>query len=166
MSRAGAWLAKAFATCGFLGYLPLLLNSTQTSLSGAGFIGTVVGVLTLRLLPVSGGAVLLVLFGAFCFSVGISDYAEQLLRRIDDPRIIIDEWVGYWVAMAFLPQTWTTMLAAFILFRIFDVWKPLGIRRLSQWPGGWGIVIDDIAAGLAANILVHAGHGLFSALFL
>jgi phosphatidylglycerophosphatase A len=149
------WLAKAFATCGFLGYLPLLLNSTQSSLSGAGFIGTLVGVFTVRWLPLTGAGGVIVLTGAFLFSVAVSDYAEQFLRRKDDPRIIIDEWVGYWIAMAYLPQTWKYLLAAFVLFRILDVWKPLGIRKLSHWPGGWGVVMDDIAAGLIANVILQ-----------
>jgi phosphatidylglycerophosphatase A len=156
MSKSGPWLAKGFATCGFLGYLPLLLNSTQTSLSGAGFIGTLVGVFTLRLLPVSGSGCLIVLAGAFGLSVAVSDYAEEILRRKDDPRIIIDEWLGLWVSMAFLPQTWKYIVPAFVLFRILDVCKPFGIRRLSLLPGGWGVVLDDVAAGLVVNIAAHA----------
>ena len=155
MRSCGVWLAKAFATCGFLGYLPRLIRSTASLSTGAGFIGTLVGVATLGALPSEGVPALVVLAGAFCFSVGVTDYAEQFLRRKDDPRIILDEWVGYWFAMAFLPRSWPFLFAAFVLFRILDVWKPLGIRHLSHAPGGWGVVIDDVAAGLGVNLILQ-----------
>ena len=53
------------------------------------------------------------------------------------------------------------MLAAFILFRILDVWKPIGIRSPSHLPGGWGVVVDDIAAGFAANLILQVGVSAF-----
>jgi len=155
MNILGVWLAKAFATCGFIGYLPRFFRTTESMRTGAGFLGTLVGVATIRWLPLNGFACIAVLLGAVLFSVGVSDYAEQFLRRKDDPRIIIDEWVGYWLAMGFLPHDWRMLLAAFILFRILDVWKPLGIRRLSHLPGGWGVVLDDAAAGVVANVILQ-----------
>ena len=53
------------------------------------------------------------------------------------------------------PVDWWSMLAAFLLFRIFDVWKPLGIRRLEAIPNGWGIMLDDLAAGLLAAAVIN-----------
>lgn len=156
MSRRIAWLTKALASCGFLSYIPSKLHVPGKPTTGAGFIGTLAGALALPLLPTTGWACAIVLLGAFFISVVVSDLAETCMRRKDDPRIIIDEWVGFWTAMAWLPRTWSVGVAAFALFRVFDVWKPLGIRRLSHFPGGWGVVVDDIAAGVFTNVLLHA----------
>lgn len=69
----------------------------------------------------------------------------------DPPCIVIDEFVGMWVAALALPLQAYDLAAAFLLFRLFDVVKPAPLPRLERWPGGWGIVGDDIAAGLLAR---------------
>jgi phosphatidylglycerophosphatase A len=86
--------------------------------------------------------------------------AEETRRSIgrEDPQIVvIDEVLGQWLTMAALPG-WTVpgMLAALILFRAFDIIKPWPVRRFEDLPGGWGIVADDLMAGLygATAILV------------
>jgi phosphatidylglycerophosphatase A len=155
MNRWTVRAVHAAASCGFLSYVPSKLNPSKSYSTGSGFIGTCVGLLTIRALPLGGSACWAVLFGALFFSVGVSDYAEESMRHLDDPRIIIDEWVGYWVSVAFLPRTWGYLIAAFVLFRIFDVWKPAGIRSLSRLHGGWGVVLDDIAAGVVTNVLLQ-----------
>lgn len=155
MNPRTAWLAKALASCGFLSYIPSAFHKAERSTTGAGFIGTLVGVLMLPLLPAGGWPCVVVLLGAFFISVSVSDVAETCMRRKDDPRIIIDEWAGVWTALAGLPRTWGVVIAGFILFRLFDVWKPLGIRKLSHLPGGFGVVVDDIAAGVCVNILIR-----------
>jgi len=70
---------------------------------------------------------------------------------VEDPQfVVIDEVSGQWVALLFSPADWRHGLTAFILFRLFDMTKPFPIRRLERLPEGWGIVIDDVAAGLYA----------------
>lgn len=70
-----------------------------------------------------------------------------------DPSIVvIDEIVGMWIALLFLPASLTVSLAAFIAFRFFDVVKPEPARYLERLPGGWGIMLDDVAAGIYANL--------------
>jgi len=56
-----------------------------------------------------------------------------------------------------VPQRWIIFLAGFALFRLFDIWKPLGIRKLQYLPAGWGIVVDDVAAALASCVVLHLG---------
>ena len=102
--------------------------------------------------PWRGG---LTLTGCILVSVAVSDRAEALLGQKDDQRIVIDEWAGYLTSVAFLPRTPYALIAAFVLFRIFDVWKPLGIRSLGRLTGGWGVVLDDLAAGLLANAVLR-----------
>jgi phosphatidylglycerophosphatase A len=70
---------------------------------------------------------------------------------VEDPQIVvIDEVAGQWIALLFSPADWRHGLTAFVLFRLFDMTKPFPIRRLERLPGGWGIVFDDVAAGLYA----------------
>jgi phosphatidylglycerophosphatase A len=73
-----------------------------------------------------------------------------------DPQfVVIDEVAGQLVALIAIPLAWKTFLAGFILFRIFDMWKPFPIRRLERLPEGTGIVVDDLGAGLYALIVMH-----------
>ena len=88
-------------------------------------------------------------------AVVISDCAEALLDRRDDPRIVIDEFLGYWIAVSFLPRTLPVIVLAFVLFRLLDVVKPVGVRWMGELPGGWGVVMDDVFAGLLANLALR-----------
>lgn len=73
----------------------------------------------------------------------------------DPGQIVVDEIAGYFVALAFLPAGWTTLAAAFVLFRLFDIGKPPPCRRLEALPGGLGIVADDVMAGVYANLVIR-----------
>jgi len=98
------------------------------------------------------------------FFVGVAVSAR--VKSEDDPdpsRVVIDEVAGQLAAvMIAAPVNWWTMFAAFMLFRIFDVVKPFGIRRLENIPNGWGIMLDDLAAGLLAAAVVNAGIAIYS----
>ncbi len=73
-----------------------------------------------------------------------------------DPSItVIDEVVGYWITLVFVPFHLYTFIAAFILFRIFDISKPLFIRKLEELPYGFGVMADDLLAGIYANICLQ-----------
>lgn len=79
---------------------------------------------------------------------------------IEDPQfVVVDEVVGQWLALAGARVlNWKSWLAAFVLFRLFDIWKPFPVRQLESLPGGWGIVADDLMAGFyAALVLFIAG---------
>ena len=91
------------------------------------------------------------------FFIGVAVSAR--VKSDDDPdpsKVVIDEVAGQLAALMVLaPVEWWSVLAAFLLFRIFDVWKPLGIRRLEEIGGGWGIMLDDLAAGVLAAIVIN-----------
>ena len=73
-----------------------------------------------------------------------------------DPQIIvIDEVVGLWITLLFVPFHWKYIIVALILFRFFDISKVLGIRRFESLPNGFGVMMDDVVAGVYANILLQ-----------
>ena len=85
---------------------------------------------------------------------------------LKDPQfVVIDEVAGQLIALSFVPVSWQSLLAGFILFRAFDMLKPPPLRSFERLPEGMGIVIDDVGAGLYAlavmQILLHVslGHG-------
>ena len=99
-------------------------------------------------------AACLVLFIAM--AVGIAAKAEKLLKQKDPGCVVIDEIAGMAVALVGLPFNLTTALIGFIIFRILDISKPFPIRALDKRvSGGLGIVIDDVAAGIIANLLLR-----------
>ncbi|MGZ3752432.1 MAG: phosphatidylglycerophosphatase A family protein [Mucilaginibacter sp.] len=73
----------------------------------------------------------------------------------DPARVVIDEVAGMCISLLFIPVTLKYVIAALILFRFFDIAKPLLIRKMERFPGGWGIMLDDILAGIYANILLQ-----------
>ncbi len=85
--------------------------------------------------------------------------AATLVARasgLKDPQfVVIDEVAGQLVTLIAVPLAWKTFLAGFILFRVFDMWKPFPIRRLERLPEGTGIVVDDLGAGLYALAVMH-----------
>lgn len=96
----------------------------------------------------------IVLALGFLLGVYVSGKAEVLWGH-DAGRIVIDEVVGMWVAMAFLPKAFWLLVIGFFLFRGLDIWKPFPVRRSQRLPGGWGVMTDDLLAGCYANILLH-----------
>jgi phosphatidylglycerophosphatase A len=84
----------------------------------------------------------------------VSGQAEPLFGH-DSNRIVIDEFAGAFVALIGLPTHWQVMVPVFVLFRIIDVVKPWPCRRLEALPGGWGVTMDDVMAGVYTNIAVR-----------
>ncbi len=106
----------------------------------------------------------------FCYlAVAFTGEAARHLGKKDPGEVILDEFVVMPLAFlgwhsgatAALPD-WVVVLAGFALFRLFDILKPFGISRLQDYPGGWGIVIDDVAAALAACGTLHLGAWLWT----
>ncbi|MBM7624812.1 phosphatidylglycerophosphatase A [Sporohalobacter salinus] len=94
-----------------------------------------------------------------CGGTLISQWAEELYGVKDASQIVIDEWAGFFIAVFGLGVD--KFLLAFILFRIFDIFKPPPIRNLQKFHGGIGIMLDDILAGLMANILLRVALNFF-----
>jgi len=110
----------------------------------------------LLLTPLGPAIYLVVLLGLFLAGVWITGTCERELATKDHPGIVFDEVVGQLVALFLVPVDWRLVLAGFILFRLFDIWKPGPIGWLNDnVHGGWGIMLDDLAAGLAAALCLH-----------
>jgi hypothetical protein len=73
----------------------------------------------------------------------------------DPSMVVIDEMVGIWVTLLLLPKSPLIILSAFIAFRALDILKPEPARALERLPNGWGIMLDDVVAGLYANVIVQ-----------
>lgn len=137
---------KFIATLGPVGYFPV----------APGTAGTAVALLFYILMK-PGTSMLLVLF-PLLFWAGIiaSTAAEKSLGKKDASCIVIDEFAGYLVSVLLLPYSIVNALIAFLLFRVFDIFKPFPIRSLDQKiPGGLGVMADDVLAGLYANLLLR-----------
>ncbi|MDX2128698.1 MAG: phosphatidylglycerophosphatase A [Chloroherpetonaceae bacterium] len=97
---------------------------------------------------------LLILVGVF-FPIGIWSSGELEDLYGHDPRqATIDELVGQWIAFLFLPFSWSTLILGFVFFRLYDITKPEPINRIQKLPKGFGIMMDDVLAGIYANISV------------
>ncbi|MDP6686043.1 MAG: phosphatidylglycerophosphatase A [Candidatus Omnitrophota bacterium] len=92
-----------------------------------------------------------------CFFLGIltSQRAEKVLGRKDSGEIIIDEFTGMLLSLYLLPPTIGYVVAAFVLFRFFDIVKPKPINKLEKLPGSWGVMLDDLMAGVYANLILR-----------
>jgi len=96
------------------------------------------------------------LVGFFFLSVWISENAEIFFGKKDDQRIVIDEMMGFLIAMLWIPKTTRFVIIGFFLFRFFDILKPFPIRHLEKkFKGGFGVVLDDVMAGIYGNIILQ-----------
>lgn len=80
----------------------------------------------------------------------------ELVWGKDHQRVVIDEVAGMAIALLCIPLKWQYYLIALLLFRFFDIAKPFYIRRLEALPGGWGVMADDVLAGIYANLVLQA----------
>ena len=124
-----------------------------------GTFGTLVAVpLYLLLAQLPPWAYAAAVLAAFAFGVWLCASVSRDLRVHDPGGIVWDEFVGYWITMILVPLTWYWMLAGFVLFRLFDIWKPFPISYLDKKvEGGFGIMLDDAVAGLYAAICLQIG---------
>ena len=142
-------LAIWLATGGGLGYFPKG-PGTAGSLGAA-----VAGWLLVGLTGWPPAALAAVALALFLPAVWASDRAGRYWQEKDPQRVVVDEVVGQWVTLAAAPGVyWKYWLAGFLLFRLFDIWKPFPVRRAERFPGGWGIVADDVVAGLYGAVVL------------
>ena len=97
----------------------------------------------------------LTLVAFFFFSSWVAGQAERYWEKKDDRRIVIDEIMGFLVTMLWVTKTPLSIVSGFVLFRVFDILKPFPIRHLERVKSGFGVVLDDVLAGIYSNILLH-----------
>lgn len=88
-------------------------------------------------------------------SIKLCDDAEKFYKSKDPQRVVIDEVMGYWTGLLFLPFSLSYAVLAFVVFRIFDIVKPFPAKKLQDMHGGLGIMIDDYVAGLYTLAVMH-----------
>lgn len=136
------FLSKMLATGFFSGYSSIT----------PGTMGTLVGIFFYALVP-GGETFTLLLVTIITFFVGVWTSAQLERQLGNDPQVIvIDEIVGMWISLLFLPQLMWTIAIAFVFFRIYDTFKPFPARRVEFFKHGWGIMLDDVIAGIYANL--------------
>lgn len=148
-------ILRALATGLFISYLPPLVFKYKKN-TGAGFVGTLWGIPLVLCLPQDATLYLICLLAFWAFAVWVCKKVQfKGYKGHDNPKIVIDEIAGYLSAMAFLPRSWGYLLAAFVLFRTFDTLKPWLVKNFDRMENAFGVVFDDVAAGLMANILIQ-----------
>lgn len=148
-------ILRALATGLFVSYLPPLVFKYKKN-TGAGFVGTLWGIPLVLCLPQDATLYLICLLAFWAFAVWVCKKVQfKGYKGHDNPKIVIDEIAGYLSAMAFLPRSWGYLLAAFMLFRTFDTVKPWLVKNFDRMENAFGVVFDDVSAGLMANILIQ-----------
>lgn len=174
------YLALAIATCG-VGYFPI----------APGTLGALVGMVLYLALWAGADSVLsslalakrlnlmyvwtpqmtfmlMAIFLVTMAGIWAASRAEKLLRKKDPSAVVVDEVAGQMIALLSGPfwiHTWWSIFTAFLLFRVFDIWKPYPIRRLERLESGLGIMADDVLAGIYALIVNSALISAYLLLF-
>ena len=121
-----------------------------------GTFGTLAGLPLVLIIKYFGSLYEALFLFAFVFlAIWASDRSCRLMGREDPSEVVIDEVAGYLLALFLVPSSWPAITLGFLLFRVFDIWKPFPIKRLEVIKGGPGIVLDDLMAGLYANMVLR-----------
>lgn len=135
-----------FATGFFTGYFPF----------ASGTVGSFLAVLIYLIIPGIEEPFILIFMILLFTVIGIftSDFAEKIYG-FDPPEVVIDEIVGMWITLLFVPKVYLIIAIGFVLFRVFDIVKPFPARQSQDLKGGIGIMLDDIIAGFYSLIILH-----------
>ncbi len=143
-------LHKIIATFFGTGYSPFA-PGTAGALLAAGFF-----VLFNHYQIIINNPLVLVLVILVTALVGIYSTNQLSAEWGKDPsKVVIDEAVGMWITMVLVPFSYLNLIIGFTLFRLFDIFKPLGIRNLEKLNGGLGVMADDVLAGIYANLVLQ-----------
>jgi phosphatidylglycerophosphatase A len=146
-----ARVALLLASAGYTGYFPV----------APGTVGSLVGLVVWGAVRTAGGGVvaeLALVAGLLVVGAWAATVAERTLGVTDPGPVVIDEVLGMCVTLFAAPATLATAIAGFFLFRFFDIVKPPPARQLERAHGGWGIMLDDLAAGIYAWAVLALTH--------
>ncbi|MCB0279748.1 MAG: phosphatidylglycerophosphatase A [Calditrichaeota bacterium] len=129
-------LIKFTASAGGIGYLP-----------APGTMASAIALIIWYLLKPDIITSLLIIFITIAIGIYVSGVMERSLGK-DPSVVVIDEFAGMFVSLFMLELSWLNLFLAFSLFRLLDIFKPLGIKRFESINGGWGIMLDDFIAGI------------------
>jgi phosphatidylglycerophosphatase A len=154
------WLIKLLATGFYTGYTPI----------APGTAGSLIGVIIyLGMYHLFWPYYLLILIALTFFGIWLSNQATiYFFKKKDSKRIVIDEIIGFLITMFLIIPAETSfsdiflfrygkfIIVGFLVFRVIDILKPFPLRRLERLPGGWGVMCDDLLAGVYANLVMQA----------
>lgn len=146
MTKVYNFTAKLFATGLGTGYCPIV----------PGTIGSLLGVaLYFVLVKLEPSAYISIIVVLFFVGVFTATRAEKLFEKKDARQIVIDEVVGCLISLLFIPRTNWCIIIGFVIFRIFDIIKPFPANASQRLPGGWGIMVDDLIAGIYTAVVIN-----------
>ena len=138
-------LVRLISTFFYAGYVPKI----------SGTAGSVCGLLLFLLVNYSLPVTVITLLVLTAAALLVIREAEEIFGQKDSRRIVIDEVIGMMIALLFIPMKPVFIVLAFVLFRVFDITKPFPIRRIEKMESPWGVVLDDVLAGIYANLSVQ-----------
>ena len=127
----------------------------------SGTVGSLVTLVFIWLLPWTTFGLLVALVVVTLIGLWAGSRVERVLERKDPGVIVIDEVAGMLLSVIGLPRSVPVLVTAFLLFRVFDIWKPFPARESQALSGGMGVMVDDLIAGLYALILIMGARALF-----
>jgi len=136
---------KIIATCFGIGYL-----------KGGGTYAALLYTMIRYFTRAGGNNILaqLAVFLLICIAGVWSSFVVEKEWGKDSSKVVIDEVAGMCITLLFVPVRWPYLLAGFILFRFFDIVKPLYLKKIEHLPGGWGVMLDDLGAGCYAHVIL------------
>ena len=138
-------VVKLVSTFFYAGYVPRI----------SGTIGSLAGLLFFLLVNYSLPVTIASLSVLTVSALLVIRKAEGLFGKKDSGHIVIDEVIGMMIALLFIPTKAAFVALAFVFFRIFDIAKPFPIKRIEKMESPWGVVLDDVLAGIYANLAVQ-----------
>jgi len=143
-------VAVALATVGGVGWAPVAPGTVASALTAV----------VLWMVPFSRAGLVVFFVAVAVIGTWAAQHAERALGAKDPGAIVIDEVAGMTLAVLLLPLTPPVLALAFLLFRLFDIVKPTPARQAQALPGGVGVMVDDLVAGLYALVIVAALRAL------
>jgi phosphatidylglycerophosphatase A len=144
--KAPPFVVRLLAGGFFTGYAPV----------ASGTVGSALAVAIYWLIPGMDAWQVLLPVSLLSLVAGMPLATRMERHYGEDPsEVVLDEMAGMWIALLFVPKIWYLVLAAFLLFRFFDIVKPPPARQFDRMKGGFGIMMDDAAAGVYANLVVQ-----------
>jgi phosphatidylglycerophosphatase A len=137
-----------------LKYLLATGFGTGYSPYASGTVGSLAACLLFIFIPLDDYIWLAISIAMFFIGIWVSGIVEKDIGK-DPGIVVIDEFVGQWIALLFLPKTIWILIAGFLVFRILDIIKPFPAADLEELDGGVGIMLDDVIAGIYTNIALH-----------
>lgn len=127
----------------------------------SGTVGSFVTVVAIWLLPLTPLRIAVALVVVILVGIWAGSRVERVLGKKDPGVIVIDEVAGMLLSVILLPRTIPVLITAFLLFRLFDIWKPFPARESQALTGGVGVMVDDVIAGFYTLILIMGALTLF-----